>query len=114
MNTTGSLITMVDVLSPANSLEGFSGRINYTYSHSLDDLSNGGNNFAYSNSDSILYQINPRNMSLNYGAADYDVRHSLTASYIWDLPFKSVNRALDLAVGGWKLSERFLPARGTR
>ena len=92
--------------------KGFSGRINYTYSHTLDDLSNGGNNFAYSNSDSILYQINPRNMSLNYGAADYDVRHSLTASYIWDLPFKSVNRALDLAVGGWKLSGTFFARTG--
>jgi hypothetical protein len=84
--------------------KGLSARLNYTYSHTLDDLSNGGDDLAYSKTDSILYQINPRNLSLNYGSADYDLRHSFTFGYIWDLPLKSANRAVDAAMGGWEVS----------
>lgn len=84
--------------------KGLSARANYTYSHTLDDLSNGGDDLAYSKTDSILYQINPRNLSLNYGAADYDLRHNFTFGYIWDLPFKSTGKLRNALIGGWEVS----------
>ena len=65
---------------------GFSGQFSYTYSHALDNISNGGI-LPYSFNDSILFQIDPFSPTrLNYSNSDYDVRHSLNASYVWDLP----------------------------
>jgi len=86
---------------------GFSGRFNYTYAHALDDVSNGGV-LRYSLVNSILFQINPFNLrSLNYSNADYDLRHSLNASYVWDLPFKATNGLLNKVIGGWEVSGTF-------
>jgi hypothetical protein len=86
-----------------NTWHGFSGRINYTYSHALDDISNGGA-LPFSVYNSIYYQINPYSIRNDYASADYDGRHSLTVSYVYELPFKSGNRALNSAIGGWQLS----------
>jgi len=86
---------------------GFSGRFNYTYAHALDDVSNGGV-LPYSLANSILFQISPYSLRrLNYSNADYDLRHSLNASYVWDLPFKATNSLLNTAVSGWEGSGTF-------
>lgn len=54
---------------------------------------------------SLLNQLSPFSATaLNYGNADYDVRHSLNASYVWDLPVKFQNRALNAIAGGWTVS----------
>jgi hypothetical protein len=86
---------------------GLSGRFNYTYAHALDDISNGGI-LPYSLTNSIINQISPFSLrSLNYSNADYDLRHSLSASYVWDLPFKANNGLLNRAIGGWEVSGTF-------
>jgi len=86
---------------------GFQGSINYTYSHSLDTISNGGL-LPYSFSgdgDSFLTQIDPHNLrKLNYGNSDYDFRQIISANYVYQLPFKSSNRGLSYAIGGWSVS----------
>ena len=91
----------------------FSGRFNYTYAHSLDDVSNGGI-LPYSLANSILFQISPFSLrSLNYSNSDYDLRHSLDASYVWDLPFKYGERhLLNHAVSGWQVSGTFFYRTG--
>jgi hypothetical protein len=86
-----------------NMWHGLSGRVNYTYSHALDDLSNGGA-LPFSVFNSLGTQIDPYNIRKDYGSADYDTRHSLTASYVYELPFKSGNRLLNAAIGGWQVS----------
>lgn len=86
-----------------NTWHGLSGRLNYTYSHALDDISNGGV-LPFSVFNSIPTQINPYNLASNYGAADYDARHQISGSYVYDLPFKSENRLLNYAIGGWEVS----------
>ena len=34
----------------------------------------------------------PNNLRGSYGAADYDVRHSINANYVWELPIKEALR----------------------
>jgi hypothetical protein len=86
-----------------NAWHGLSGRLNYTYSHALDETSNGGV-LPWSIYYSVLGQINPYNLHDNYASADYDARHQISGSYIYALPFKSSNRLLNLAIGGWQIS----------
>jgi hypothetical protein len=79
-------------------------RINYTYGHALDEVSNGGlGQFA---SGSSLNPQDASNLRGSYGAADYDVRHSLNANYIWEVPFKEAlrNHGSELLVKGWQVS----------
>jgi hypothetical protein len=87
---------------------GLQGIFNYTYSHSLDDLSNGGL-LPYSTNttgDSFRIQIDPYNLhSPNYGNSDYDFRHSISANYFYELPIKSQNHFLNAAIGGWAISQ---------
>jgi hypothetical protein len=85
---------------------GFSGSLNYTWSHSQDMISNGGV-LPYSLNDSVLNQFNPNCLRcLNYGNSDYDVRHNITANYVWELPFKA-SGMLDRLVSGWSFSGTF-------
>jgi Carboxypeptidase regulatory-like domain/TonB-dependent Receptor Plug Domain/TonB dependent receptor len=87
-------------------MAGLSFQANYTWSHAIDEVSNGGIN-PFSLNDSLLGQINPFNLRQNYGSADYDVRHNFTASYVWQVPFKFGNTALNEALGGWTISGTF-------
>jgi Carboxypeptidase regulatory-like domain/TonB-dependent Receptor Plug Domain/TonB dependent receptor len=86
---------------------GLSGRFNYSYARALDDISNGGI-LPYSLTNSIVNQISPFSLrSLNYSNADYDLRHSLSASYVWDLPFRANNGLVNRAIAGWEVSGTF-------
>jgi hypothetical protein len=87
----------------SNAWHGLTGSFNYTYSHALDEVSNAGI-LPFSVITSITNQINPYNLRDNYASADYDARHQLSASYIYELPFKSANKLLNTAIGGWQLS----------
>jgi hypothetical protein len=81
---------------------------NYTYSHVLDMDSNGGlEGFNLVSSNTIYPQSQlsaSSSSSLNYGNADYDIRHSGSAQYVWELPYKSANKFLRPAVEGWGVS----------
>ncbi|HWZ99996.1 MAG TPA: carboxypeptidase-like regulatory domain-containing protein [Candidatus Dormibacteraeota bacterium] len=83
---------------------------NYTYSHSLDDASGLQNTTAYG----AGFIVNPIRQSDWYGNSDFDIRHLVTASAIWQLPFgrgrrfgTSMNRGLDAVIGGWQLTGIF-------
>ena len=83
--------------------KGFTGTLSYTYSHSLDSISNAGID-QYSTTqvgDSLRYQVDPQNLHrLNYSNADYDFRHVLNLNYVWEVPFMAKNRW----IGGWTVS----------
>jgi Carboxypeptidase regulatory-like domain len=82
---------------------GVTARLNYTYSHAMDVNSNGGIN-PFSVITSVLTQIDPFNVKAQYAASDYDARHNITSSYVYALPFKSENRMMNAAIGGWQVS----------
>jgi hypothetical protein len=77
---------------------------NYTWSHTLDDVSNGGIDAFSLNTGTINYQIDPYNLNYNYGNADYDSRQVLNGNYLIDIPHW---RGPRLAVDGWTLSGTF-------
>jgi hypothetical protein len=82
---------------------GFSGAFNYTWSHALDTCSNGCiEPFVYLTNLSVRTQIDPNNLrSLNYGAADYDTRHAVSANFVYTTPKFGGSRLLHNVAGGW-------------
>ncbi|MGO9828114.1 MAG: carboxypeptidase regulatory-like domain-containing protein [Terriglobales bacterium] len=91
---------------------GFVVNANFTWSHTLDEISNGGLLNYGANTD-ILTQINPSCFSCNnYGNADYDIRHSFNANYVWTEPYHFGNPILNAIVGGWLASENFIVRSG--
>jgi hypothetical protein len=78
---------------------------NYTYSHTLDLASNGGLELYNYQATYPQQQLIPTNMnSLNYGNADYDIRHSGSVQYVWAIPYKPSNAALKTIGSGWSVS----------
>jgi hypothetical protein len=81
-------------------------QLNYTYSHNLDEVSNGGVS-PYNTSgfnDSILTQLNPSGIAANYGNSDYDVRHLISANYVIDPEFHVSGTFARHALNGWQFA----------
>lgn len=78
----------------------------YTYSHALDDASSAS--LGSQNQGDFRYQNNPR---LEYGNADFDVRHRFVLSYSYELPLGK-NRAIggnasgvvNHIISGWQVA----------
>ena len=97
----GSNYNGLQLTAMTRPVHGFQGQVNYTWSHCLDYVSNGG--FLQFSSAGILSPL-PGELVRNYASCDYDVRHNLTAQYVYQLPFKVNNHALGYAVNGWQIS----------
>ena len=80
---------------------GLQGQINYTWSHCLDTVSNGG--FLQFSAGGILSPL-PGDLRRDYGPCDYDIRHNLNGQYVYVLPIKVNNHALGYALNGWQVS----------
>ena len=80
---------------------GLQGQINYTFSKCMDEVSNGG--FLQFAAGAVLSPL-PGELARNYGPCDYDIRHNLTAEYVYELPSKVGNRGLGYALNGWQIS----------
>ena len=83
--------------------KGFQLQANYTWSHALDEVSNGG--FFFFNGGIAGSVLNPQDSNnvrkYNYGNADYDTRHYFSANYVWELPYKS---GPALLLKGWRFA----------
>ena len=81
---------------------------NYTFSHALDEVSNAGYYpFDLNTDPSILFPQNPNNIrQYNYGNADYDIRHYISANYVWDDLFRNIFKK-----GGPEVARRRLDPR---
>jgi Carboxypeptidase regulatory-like domain len=73
---------------------------NYTWSHCIDTVSNGG--FLPFSAGGILSPL-PGDLQRDRGPCDYDVRHNFTASYAYQLPVKQRGRA-GAVLNGWQVS----------
>jgi hypothetical protein len=80
---------------------GLQGQVNYTWSHCLDTVSNGG--FLQFSAGGILSPL-PGELHRDYGSCDYDIRHNLTGQYVYQLPLNARNHPLGYALNAWQLS----------
>jgi len=88
---------------------------NYTYSHSLDDISStfsdsiqGGSGEGYGS----LGFTNVTNPKLDWGNSDSDVRNRFVVSPIWQTPWFKSGKGMGEALGGWSLVGVFTARTG--
>ena len=97
--------------------KGLYGGATFTWSHALDNISNGG--FFQFNltegsttGNSFRYQLNPYDPNKpGYGSSDYDFRHNFSAYYVWTMPRMSEGM-MDKVLGGWTVAQVFLVRGG--
>ncbi len=83
---------------------GLTANISYTYSHALDDVSNGGQAETF-NSNGLPYQIVPNNTSkLMYSNADYDIRNNFLVDLTYIEPYHFQNKFTEFGAGGWTIA----------
>jgi Carboxypeptidase regulatory-like domain len=90
-------------------------QVNYLYGHSLDDVSNSGifnapfaSTFYLATNSTILYPEDPANTKkFNYASSDQDIRNSLNANFVWELPIKrfiTQGHGPDRLLKGWDVN----------
>jgi hypothetical protein len=99
----GMLITLQKNLS-----HGLLFDVNYTWSHSIDNVSLIANGVATGGYGFICDAVHPRSCR---GNSDFDTTHYLTGDFTYQLPIgrgrmfaSGISRALDAAIGGWDIS----------
>lgn len=90
---------------------GLSLTANYTYSHSIDDLSS---TFSSSNNAFSLGYTEPFNPGFDRGSSDFDIRNRVTIAPIYALPYFRNERGLKgEALGNWQVAGIFTARTGT-
>ena len=87
--------------------------VNYTWSHSTDNLSSTFSDGYWGNY--WLGYTDYFNPSLDYGNSDYNVAQRFVVSAVWDLPWmkNSSNAFARAALGGWSMSPIFKVRSGS-
>jgi Carboxypeptidase regulatory-like domain/TonB dependent receptor len=77
----------------------FTAAVNYTYSKSLDQVSNGDQSNALAN------QTNPANNATEWGPSDYDTQQRVNITGLYELPnIHTGGELLKAAVNGWQIN----------
>jgi hypothetical protein len=91
-----------------NSSHGLQFDLNYTWSHSIDNVSLVANSYAFGGYGFICDVLRPR---LCRGNSDFDVTNYLNGNFLYQLPFgrgrdfaSTLPRWADEVIGGWSLS----------
>ena len=79
--------------------------LNYTWSHNIDETSNGGLfNSGFEGTNSILGQLHPGSLRTdNYGNSDYDIRHLVNADFVVNPEFHTTG-PIKWLINGWQFS----------
>jgi hypothetical protein len=82
---------------------GLSFTARYSYGHTKDNLSD---TFSGFNNNMNLGLLDPFNPALDYGDAEFDIRHRLTLGTIWEMPFgkNSSNTIVRALASGWQIA----------
>ena len=84
---------------------------NYTWAHTIDDLSS---TFSESALDFNLGYLNPFNPSLDRGDSELDVRNRIAITAVWNIPFASETHGIvKQALDGWEFAPIFTAETGT-
>jgi hypothetical protein len=89
--------------------QGFSAGANYTWSHNLDEVSNGGlSAYSFVGSGSIQTQVNPTSLRANnYGNSDYDIRNLFNAYWVANPKFRFNSPLMKGIFNGWEFSGKW-------
>jgi outer membrane receptor protein involved in Fe transport len=83
---------------------------NYTYSHTLDNLSS---SFSESAGDFNLGLLDPFNPKLDYGSSEFDNRQRIGLGAVWELPFgRQTSGVVNRILGGWTIAPVFSARTG--
>ncbi len=92
--------------------QGYQFTVNYTYGKSIDDASDASPDVRVLTTGTTLGQVYygaPR--SSDRSVSIFDIKHNLTSTFVWDLPFgkrgaflSNTNKFVDGVIGGWSLS----------
>jgi hypothetical protein len=81
---------------------------NYTYSHSIDNMSAITNNYVTYTGGGTGLVCELANLRICRASSDFDARHTISANYIYDLPFgrdrrfgRNSSKFVDAIIGGW-------------
>ena len=78
---------------------GFLVDMNYSWSKSMDQISNGNG------ANSLANQTDPANNKTEYGPSDFDTRNRITISGLWTIPgTKGDNQFLKVLTNGWQVN----------
>jgi hypothetical protein len=98
---------------------GLTFNLNYTWSHALDDVSNGGvvnEEFGiFQTNPNVSFPQNPFNIRGNYASSDYDVRHYFSANFVLTDLLRRVGFKFgsNRIFGGWTLASNWFWRSGT-
>lgn len=85
-------------------------RMNYTWSHAIDELSD---TFSSSVNDFNLGYTNAFDPRSDYGNAQFDNRHRIALSAVWDVPFaRNMHGIAGKAFDGWEFAPIFTARTG--
>jgi len=82
--------------------------LGYTWARAID-LGSG----IRTNSGDNLFPVSSYELSQERGLSQFHTAHRLTASVLYDLPFRFDNRLLETIAGGWQLGSIFTLSTGT-
>ena len=85
-----------------------SAHLNYTWSHNIDETSNGGLfNYGFEGNNTLLGQVSPTNLrTANYGNSDYDIRQLFNGDFVFNPEFHH-NGPIKWLINGWQFSGKF-------
>jgi hypothetical protein len=105
-NYNGLLLTLRKRIS-----NGLQFDFNYTFSHSIDNVSEITNNYVTYTGTGAGLVCDLNDLRTCRASSNFDARHIISANYVYDLPFgrgrahlSNAPRALDYIVGGWTWS----------
>ena len=91
-----------------NPTHGLQFDLNYTFSHSIDNVSQVANSYAYTGYGFLCDVLRPR---VCRGNSDFDVANNVNGNFLYQLPFgrgrdflTTIPHWADEAIGGWELS----------
>jgi outer membrane receptor protein involved in Fe transport len=85
-------------------------RANYTWSHTIDTLSD---TFSSSGNQYNLGWLDPFHPALDKGDAYYDIRHRFVVAAVWDIPYKPAGRLAREVLSGWSFAPIITARTGT-
>lgn len=84
---------------------------NYTWSHTLDELSD---TFSSSGNEFNLGYLDPFNPKVDYGNSYLDIRHRFAAAAVWELPFaRGTHGVVKQIFDGWGVAPLISAETGT-